>query len=89
MIDIFYAILGLCFFIVPVLAFREGIRVGMQANKGIEPPKAQTPIEAVKTVVKEVKEIKQSHEIDKAEKKLNDDISKMFNYSGGDDDGTG
>lgn len=77
------AVLGLCFFIVPVLAYREGIRVGMQLSKGIEPPKVQSPIEVVKEVVKEVHDIKLEQEQAKADKKYNDDIAKLMAYYGG------
>ena len=72
-------VFGLCFFIVPALMYREGIRVGMQLNKGIEPPTLKTPIQVVKAVMQE-------REQSKSEKKLSSDIETMFNYSGGDTD---
>jgi len=62
--------------------YREGIRQGMQLNKGIEPPALKSPIQVVK-------EIQQEHEQSKSEKKLTSDIETMFNYNGGDtEDGT-
>lgn len=80
MIDIILgALLGILFFMFPALMYREGIRVGMQLNKGIEPPALKTPIQVVKAVIQE-------REQSKAEKKLNSDIETMFNYSGGDTD---
>lgn len=74
------AVLGLCFFIVPVLAYREGIRVGMQIGKGIEPPKVQTPVETVKEIVKDVHEIKAEQEQLKVDKKFNEDMSKLMAF---------
>lgn len=73
------ASIAMFFFVVPILAYREGIRVGMQLNKGIEPPALKSPIQVVK-------EIKQEREQSKSEKKLSSDIDIMMNYSGGDTD---
>ena len=74
------ASIAMFFCVVPILAYREGIRVGMQLNKGIEPPELKTPIQVVKAVIQE-------REQSKSEKKLSSDIETMFNYNGGDDDG--
>jgi len=73
------ALMGVCFFIVPILAYREGIRIGMQTIKGIEPQKVKGPV----TIVKE---IKQDHELAKADKKFNEDLEKLMTYKGGDED---
>ena len=73
------ALMGVCFFIVPILAYREGIRIGMQAVKGIEPQKVKSPV----TIVKE---INQDHELAKADKKFNEDLEKLMTYKGGDED---
>ena len=71
--------MGVLFFMLPALMYREGIRVGMQLNKGIEPPALKTPIQVVKAAIQE-------REQSKSEKKLSSDIETMFNYSGGDTD---
>lgn len=65
------------FFVVPILAYREGIRVGMQLSKGIEPPAIRGPLQIVR-------EGMQEREQSKSEKKLSSDIETMFNYNGGD-----
>lgn len=76
------ALLGVCFFIVPVLAYREGIRIGMMINKGEELPKVNTPIESVKKTIQEVKVIKKEHEQEKADKKYNEQLAKLMSYNG-------
>lgn len=69
------ALMGVCFFIIPILAYREGIRIGMQAAKGTEPMKVKTPI-------KVVKEMKEDIEQTKAAKKFNSDLEKLMSYTG-------
>jgi hypothetical protein len=69
------AFLGMCFFIIPILAYREGVRLGMQINKGIEPPKLKNPI----TIAKE---IKQEYEQSKEDKKYQNKLDRLLNYTG-------
>ncbi|MHC1722745.1 MAG: hypothetical protein AB9836_06020 [Aminipila sp.] len=69
------ALMGVCFFIIPILAYREGIRIGMQVAKGNEPVKVKTP-------VKVVKEMKEDIEQSKAAKKFNSDLERMMSYTG-------
>lgn len=74
--------LSIVLFLCAFLGYREGLRLGMQTAKGIELSKIPTPIQAVKTVIKEVKQIKQEHEQSKADKKYNEQLEKLYSYTG-------
>jgi hypothetical protein len=74
-------VLFLCF----LLAFLFGLRLGKTVSEGKNIP---TPMQAVKTVIKEVKAIKQEHEQDKADKKYNEALERLYSYTGEVDDET-
>lgn len=67
--------LGIALFVCSFLGYREGLRLGMQTAKGIEPPKIRSPI----TVIKEMK---QEHEQNKEEKKYTAGLERLMNYTG-------
>ena len=76
------AVIGLCIFIIPILSYREGIRIGMTISKGVEPEKVRTPTEKVRKAIKEVRDIKTEHEEIKANKKFEEDMKKFMDYTG-------
>jgi len=54
--EIFGAALGLFFFVCSYLGFRAGLRLGMNAAKGITPPPLKNPVVAVQDAVNEAKQ---------------------------------
>jgi len=75
-------IIAIMLFLCAYLGYREGLRLGMQTSKGVEPAKIRSPVEVVKNIVKEVNQTKQEHEQAKLEKKYAEDLEKLLNYTG-------
>ena len=69
------AVLGLCFFAVPILAYERGVRMGMRMTKGIEPAQIRSPT-AVIEQRKEAKEVKVQEDA------LTKGITNLFSYTG-------
>lgn len=64
-------ILFLCLF----LGFKEGLRLGMNAAKGIQPAPLKNPVQAVIETVEGVKAHKDNEEYDK-------ELAEMMGYTG-------
>lgn len=79
-------IVAIVLFLCAFLGFKEGLRIGMQTSKGVEPPKLNNPIEIVKEIKKEHEQTLREKEQIKADKIFNEKMDRMMNYTGGDED---
>lgn len=69
------AIIAIVLFYCAFLGYKEGLRLGMQATKGIEPQKIRSPVQVIQ-------QMKQEHEQSKADKKFEEGLSRLMNYTG-------
>lgn len=69
------AVLGLCFFTVPIFAYERGVRTGMRMSKGIEPAPVRSPIQVIEQH-KETKETKIQDD------KIAEGMANIFSYDG-------
>ena len=68
---------GILLFLCLFLGYREGLRLGMRASKGIEPPPIKSPVQIVR-------DIKERHEIKKeieAIKSFEDEVNSHDGYT--------
>lgn len=74
-----YAIMGiafgLCLFLLPILAYERGVRMGMRMSKGIEPAPVRSPTEIIEQR-KEAKEAKIQDD------KIAEGMANIFSYDG-------
>jgi hypothetical protein len=68
------AILGLCFFIVPIWAYRKGLNDGLKIN-------GNKPLEPIKPI-KSIKQQFDKHEPSPIEKLMSEGISNIMSYTG-------
>lgn len=71
--------LGIVLFLCLYLGFRTGIRLGMNASKGITPPPLKNPVIAVQDAVNDVRE--HSEKIDN-DKLIAEGLRNIFSYTG-------
>lgn len=69
--------LGIVLFLCLLLGFRYGLRLGMNAAKGITPAPLKNPVIAVQDAVKEVQEHAGQNEADKL---FAEGFRNMFNF---------
>lgn len=69
------AVLGLCFFIIPVWAYRKGLKDGLSVNSGKD-------IEPIRTPVAVIKDYKQAIENEKQTDILMEGFSNLMAYDG-------
>lgn len=69
------AVLGLCFFLIPLWAYRKGLKDGLAINKGKEPEPIKTPVRMV-TEAREAK--KNQEETDK----ITQGLMNILRYDG-------
>lgn len=71
-----YAILGLCFFIVPIWAYNKGFERGLAI-------KQDKPIPSlIKSPIKAIKEHKEEKELTEKEKEKQQEFEEWFSYGG-------
>jgi len=78
-------IIAIMLFLCSFLGFKQGLKLGMQSAKGIEPI-TKSPIAIIKEIVKEHQETKLEKELAEQEKKYNEGVERMMHYTGGDED---
>lgn len=71
--------LAIVLFLCLYLGFRTGLRLGMNASKGITPPPLKNPVIAVQDAVNDVKE--HGEKID-SDKLISEGLKNMFGYTG-------
>ena len=74
-IAIISTIIGIVLFLCLFLGFKEGLRLGMNAAKGIQPAPLKNPVQAVIETVEGVKAHKDNDEYDK-------ELAEMMRYTG-------
>jgi len=67
-IAILGTIIGIVLFLCAYIGFKAGLRLGMNASKGIAPPPVKSPVKAVQAIKTEIKQAK-----------ADDDFNKGFN----------
>lgn len=67
--------LGIVLFLCLLLGFKEGLRLGMNTAKGIQPTPLRNPVQAVIETVEGVKAHKDNEEYDK-------ELAEMMRYTG-------
>lgn len=72
---IFSVITGMALFSCALLGFKWGLRLGMEAAKGITPDKIKNPVKAIHDLKTDIDQSKKAKE--EAE-----DLEKMFAYNG-------
>lgn len=78
-IAIISTILGIVLFLCLLLGFRYGLRLGMNASKGITPAPLKNPVIAVQDAVNEVKE--HSEKIDN-DRLIAEGLRNIFSFTG-------
>lgn len=73
------ALIGVCFFFVPLWAYRRGIKDGLALSQGKAPEPIQNPIQAV-TEYRERKVEKKENKV--AEDKLAEGLANLLSYDG-------
>lgn len=68
-------VVAIVFFLCLFLGFKEGLRLGMNAAKGIQPTPLRNPVQAVIETVEGVKAHKENEEYDK-------ELAEMMRYTG-------
>lgn len=72
-------VIGLCLFILPLWAYRRGIKDGMELSKGNTLPQIDTPIEAIQ---KRVESHQQAKEAKDQQDSMTDGIMNILAYDG-------
>lgn len=73
------AVLGLCFFVGGLWAYRRGIKDGLAMSKGNDLPPIDTPIEAIQ---KRVESHQQAKEAKEQQDSMTDGIMNILAYDG-------
>lgn len=84
--QILYAIFGLCFFIVPIWAYRKGLQDGLNIKQNKPMQQIKTPLKIAKMYTEERKETKKEREKNEREQAENQrfeqELTEMLNYAG-------
>jgi hypothetical protein len=70
---------GLCLFILPLWAYRRGLKDGLSLNKGQTIAPIQTPVQAYTAHVERKAEVKKANEV---EDKITDGLANLMAYDG-------
>lgn len=72
-------VFGLCLFILPLWAYRRGIRDGLELNQGKTPEPIKSPVQAITEHRERKQEKKQNKE---AEDALAEGLANLMSYNG-------
>lgn len=68
-------VLGLCFFVVPLLAYRRGLKDGLNIQQGKQP-------EPIKSPVQHIRDRKEQKEAEKEQDMMMEGLQNILSYDG-------